>query len=445
MLRFVLSCRATLPRPTLRRRAGSTPALRSGPAGALASAGRRFAVALAAGMATAWLAGAGLAPLAVAGELGADPLALPDAFRDSPDAQRSPDLPADPVAPADPVSPAAPSGPSAPRSAPPSALPSAPSGAAGGSGSAQTAEAAVDPRRFVGSVVQIRTRAVADGQTVATLGARRSGSGVIIGPSTVLTIGYLLLEADQVEVITDSGRRIPASVAGQDPDSGLGLVRTAIPLDGRPIELGDSEKVAVGDRVLTLGHGEPEATELAVLSRKPFSGSWEYLLERPLFTFPPVNNWSGAALFSGDGKLVGIGSLIVNDAAPPGRPAVPGNLFVPVGLLRPVLDELLASGRRAGPARPWLGVSTESVRGNLMVARVTRGGPAEKAGLAPGDIILGVGEASIDDQADFYRQVWKLGPAGAEIPLRVLKDGEIRLLKVPSVEREAFLRKPQGI
>jgi S1-C subfamily serine protease len=374
-------------------------------------------------------AGAFGGPGAAAGELGPEASSPPDLQAP---ARPSPEPPAR----AEPSVPAAPSAPAGPSAQPSPSIPADP---------APRAAPAVDLRQFVGSVVQIRTTAVRDGETVASLGLRRSGSGVIIGPSTVLTIGYLLLEADEVEVVTASGRRIPASVAAQDPASGFGIVRTALPLDGEPLALGDSDALAEGAKVLTLGHGEPIATELVVLSRKPFAGSWEYLLEKPLFTFPPVNNWSGAALISSDGRLVGIGSLIVNDAAPPGRNAVPGNLFVPVGLLAPILEGMLAEGKRPGPARPWLGVSTESVRGNLMVGRVTPGGPAQQAGLAPGDVIVGVGDEPVDGQADFYRKLWKAGPAGAEIPLRVLKGGAIRELKVRSIDREDFLRKPHGV
>lgn len=391
--------------------------------------------ALSAALALVLLGGGALGgPGVTAGELGPEPSSPPDLQRPlEPEETPRAEGPLRSETPEGARQPGASAAPS------PRAAPSAPADPA------PQAAPAVDLRQFVGSVVQIRTTAVRDGETVASLGLRRSGSGVIIGPSTVLTIGYLLLEADEVEVVTASGRRIPASVAAQDPTSGFGIVRTALPLDGAPLELGDSDAVAEGAQVLTLGHGEPIATELVVLSRKPFSGTWEYLLEKPLFTFPPVNNWSGAALIAPDGRLVGIGSLIVNDAAPPGRNAVPGNLFVPVGLLKPVLDALLADGKRPGPARPWLGVSTESVRGNLMVARVTPGGPAEQAGLGPGDVIVGVGEETVGGQADFYRKLWKAGPAGAEIPLRVLKGGAIRELKVRSVDREDFLRKPHGV
>lgn len=301
-----------------------------------------------------------------------------------------------------------------------------------------------DLTRFNDAIVRIEAEIVPDGETVRSLGARRSGTGVILDARTVLTIGYLLMEAEQVTVVTGDGRRVPGSVGGYDHATGFGVVRTLVPLAGRALELGDSDRVTERQKVLTLGHGEPEATEILVLSRKPFAGNWEYLLERPIFTFPPVGNWSGAALIDGEDKLVGIGSLIVNDAAGD-RPGIPGNLFVPVNLLKPILEDLLAQGRRSGPAQPWLGLATERVRGNLMVARVTRDGPAEAAGLEVGDIIVGVNGDRVDDQADFYRRVWKLGPAGVTVPLRVLKDGALKDMPVRSIDRLEFLRKPRGI
>ncbi|RPH63191.1 MAG: serine protease [Burkholderiales bacterium] len=301
-----------------------------------------------------------------------------------------------------------------------------------------------DPSRFNDSIVRVEAEIVPDGQTVRSLGARRTGSGVILDARTVLTIGYLVLEAEQVTVVTADGRRAPGNVAGYDHATGFGLVRTLVPLAGHALELGDSDQVTERQKLLTLGHGEPEATEILVLSRKPFSGSWEYLLDRPIFTFPPVNNWSGAALIDADGKLVGIGSLIVNDAAS-GRPGVPGNLFVPVNLLKPILGELLAQGRRSGPSQPWLGLATEQVRGHLMVSRVTHDSPAEAAGLEAGDIIVAVDGERIGDQADFYRRVWKLGPAGVTVSLRVLKGADVREVLVRSIDRTELMRKPRGI
>jgi len=292
--------------------------------------------------------------------------------------------------------------------------------------------------------VRVDTTAIEGAASAASLGARRSGSGVIVGERLVLTIGYLLLETETVDVTSPSGRKVPGSVAGYDHATGFGLVRTALPIDGQPLELGDSDAVREKQRVLTIGHGEPEATELFVVSRKGFTGSWEYLLDSAIFTFPPVNNWSGSALIAEDGRLVGIGSLIVNDAATDPR-GVPGNLFVPVNLLKPILADLLAEGHRRAPAQPWLGLTTEQVRGHLIVVRVFRNGPAENAGIVPGDIVVGVGTERIADQTDFYRRVWRQGPAGTEVSLKLLKGGELRDVRVRSVDREDVLRKPTGI
>lgn len=317
----------------------------------------------------------------------------------------------------------------------------------GGSARAQTAEAAPAPRagesQIISSVVRVDARIVENGRTVDSLGAKRTGSGVILDERTVLTIGYLVMEADRVEVSTASGRHIPASLLAYDHASGFGLLRTALPMDGRPLELGDSDRVLERQRVLTIGHGEPEATPVVVVSRKRFTGNWEYLVEQALFTFPPVNNWSGSALLSEEGKLVGIGSLVVNDAAA-AQQGVPGNMFVPVNLLKPIMGELVSNGR-VRQAQPWLGMTTELVRGNLMVTRVSPGSPADQAGVTAGDIVLGVGDDKVADQAEFYRQVWKTGPAGTEIPLRLLKSGNVQDMRIRSIDRNEFLRKATGI
>jgi serine protease Do len=301
-----------------------------------------------------------------------------------------------------------------------------------------------DLTRFNPSIVRLDAKVPSDATSSQSLGADRVGTGIILDERTILTIGYVTLEADAVLVTTASGKRIPASVAGYDHASGFGLVRTVLPIDGKPMPLGDSDRIRERQRVLTLGQGEPEATEIFVLSRKTFTGGWEYLLESPIFTFPPVNNWSGAALIAEDGSLVGVGSLIVNDAAV-GQQNVPGNLWVPVNLLKPIMADLLANGRRSDGGNPWLGVTTENVRGNLMVVRVARNGPAEAAGIAPGDIVVGVAGEKVADQAEFYRKVWKSGPAGAPVTLKVIKNGDVQDLTVKSIDRADFLRKATGI
>jgi len=179
-----------------------------------------------------------------------------------------------------------------------------------------------------------------------------------------------------------------------------------------------------------------------VVSRRPFSGSWEYLLDNAIFTYPAVMNWSGAALISAKGELLGVGSLIVNDSAGAGSQS-PGNMFVPVDLLKPILDDLIAAGRRAGPVRPWLGLNTEEMRGRLFVARVSPGGPADRAGLKSGDIVLGVGGEEVTSLAELYRKIWARGDAGIEVPIKVLQGLAIRDLNVRSIDRlEYFRQKP---
>jgi serine protease Do len=300
-----------------------------------------------------------------------------------------------------------------------------------------------DRTRFTSAIVRVDCSVPQEATTVRTLGTRRQGSGVVIGPQVVLTIGYLLVEAEQVMVTTASGRRIPGSVAGYDHATGYGLVRTALPMDGLALALGDSDAITERQTVLTQGQGESEATELVVVSRKTFVASWEYLLERPIYTFPPVSNWSGSALIDREGRLVGIGSLVVEDAAT--DRSVPGNLFVPVNLLKPILADLIAMGHRASPVQPWLGITLQPRAGALAVVRVFRDGPADSAGIEAGDVVVGVGAEPVVDLAEFYRQVWRQGPAGTEVTLSVSREGMLREVRVRSVDRMDVLRKPQGI
>jgi S1-C subfamily serine protease len=298
--------------------------------------------------------------------------------------------------------------------------------------------------RLMAGVVRIEASAAEDAVSAASLGRNRFGSGVVIDERTVLTIGYLVLETDRVDIVTPQGRRIPAAVSAYDHQTGFGLVRALIPLGITPIELGDSDTVSERSRVLTLGQGEREITELMVVSRKPFSGSWEYLLERPFYTFPPVNNWSGAALFGRDGKLIGIGSMVVQDAASD-RGGVPGNLYVPVNLLKPVLSDLQAKGRRSEGAQPWLGINTESVYGNLMITRVQPGSPADRAGLQRGAVIMTVGGQAVSDLEALYRTIRTAGPAGASLAFKVLQQGAVRDLEIRSIDRADFIaRRERG-
>jgi serine protease Do len=308
----------------------------------------------------------------------------------------------------------------------------------------KSAAPVADPDAFFAAIVRIETRALPDARSSATLGAEREGSGIVIGKDgLVLTIGYLLVEADEVRIIDDRGRTLPARLVAYDHATGLGLVRAITPLAVAPMALGDSSKLAESDPVLVVNSGgRSEATRASVVSRRLFSGNWEYMLDSAIFTSPPTLNWSGAALIGPDGALLGVGSLIVRDATE-SDPHLPGNMFVPIEMLKPILEEMIKTGRRAGPARPWLGVSADEVEGRLIVVRVAPDSPAERAGIHKGDIILAVGGDGVRSQPDFYRKLWSRGAAGSEIPLRVLQGIDVHDLRVRSIDRiDYFRQKP---
>ena len=298
----------------------------------------------------------------------------------------------------------------------------------------------VDADKVFGAIVKVSVQAIPDARSVATLGAEREGSGVVIGErGLILTIGYLIVEADDVSITDSRGRTYAARVVAYDHVTGLGLVRTIALLDAKPVPFGDSAKLANREPVMIAGAGDDGVSFAYVVSKRAFSGSWEYALDQAIFTSPPTLNWSGAALFDKDGKLLGVGSLIVRDANDD-DPRLPGNMFVPIDLLKPILPDLVKGGRRAGPARPWMGVSTDESQGRLVVSRVSPEGPADLAGLSVGDIILAVGDEGVRTQADFYRKVWGRGNAGDEIPLKLLQGVDVREVRVKSIDRVEYFR-----
>ncbi len=291
------------------------------------------------------------------------------------------------------------------------------------------------------AVVRIKTHINPEGRTIEGLGREREGSGVLIdSDGLVLTIGYLIVEAYAAEIVTNEGRTVPASVVGYDHESGFGLLRTLEPLKLKPMALGKSSEVKERDPVLIASFGGAAMVAPAyVVAKREFAGSWEYMLDDALFTSPPHPAWSGAALIDRAGKLVGIGSLIVGDAVGGGE-KTPGNMFVPIDRLPPILADLIASGRISGPGRPWLGLNAEELRGRLFVSRVAPGGPADKAGVKRGDVIVGVKGEPPKSLADFYRKVWAQGDAGVSVPLEVLQDSQVRRLDVKSINRLDHLK-----
>ncbi len=306
------------------------------------------------------------------------------------------------------------------------------------------AEAQPTAAEVISAVVKVHALIPDDARTAASLGTQRSGAGMVIDDDgLVLTIGYLILEAATVTVgVADTFT--PAVVVAYDHATGFGLVRARGVLPQSPLELGDSSGLRRGDPALVISGSESQpVAPVRVVDRREFAGYWEYLLEDAIFTAPPQSGFAGAALVDLRGRLVGVGSLMLQDAAN-GEAPLPGNMFVPIDALKPILPELLARGRGPGPSRPWLGLFTRSVSGHLFVTAVAPAGPAERAGVRPGDIVLQVAGERISGMADFFRRVWALGSAGVGVPLRVLRDAEIREITIESGDRYRWLRLRPG-
>ena len=288
------------------------------------------------------------------------------------------------------------------------------------------------------AVVRVHAEIPAEARTAVFLGTAREGSGVVIDDAgLVVTIGYLITEAMGAEVTTGSGKVSRADIVGFDIASGLGLMRAAEPLAVKPMPIGTANGLTEKTPVVVAGFGGPEAAQPAVVvSRRAFAGYWEYLLEDAIFTAPPHPAWSGAALLGPDGKLAGIGSLIVGDA----KADLPGNMFVPIDRLQPVMGDLLALGRPSTPPRPWLGVNLQELDGKLVVGRVASDGPSDSAGIRHGDRVTAIDGTPVHDLADFYRALWRRGAAGIAVRLTVTRQGEEREIQVKTIDRYRYLK-----
>jgi S1-C subfamily serine protease len=297
----------------------------------------------------------------------------------------------------------------------------------------------LNPQDLLRSVVLVEATIPEDSYTAPMLGTERSGSGVVINENgLVLTIGYIIAEAESVQLTTSSGRKIEAHPLAYDQETGFGLVQALEPLNLPALPLGDSAGLQPGDDVFVAGVGE--VIEGKLLARQEFAGYWEYLLDEALFTAPIHPSWGGAGLVGSDGRLLGIGSLQLQAATTGGAEDI--NMMAPISLLKPILDRLVSTGRSGNPPRPWLGVFSTDHDGHVAVVNVDARGPAAAAGMQAGDIIRDVRDQSVDSLAQFYREVWASGLAGVEIPIRVVRDGREQWLRIKSGDRSAMLRKP---
>ena len=300
-----------------------------------------------------------------------------------------------------------------------------------------------DLEQVLDAVVLLRAEIPEDAFTGGILGTERMGYGAVIrADGLVLTIGYLITEAENIWLTTNTGSVVAGHALAYDQATGFGLVQSLGDLGAPVLARGSSSGVNAGDEVFVIGHGgRAHALKAKVFAKREFAGYWEYLIDDALFTAPAHPQWGGAALVDAHGRLVGIGSLLLQEEV--GEESEQGNMFVPIDLLEPILDDLLARGRSALAPRPWLGMYTQEAEGRLMVGGLAPGSPAERAGVLAGDLVLGVAGERTSGLADFLRRVWRLGGAGVEVPLMLARQGDVLRLSLRSADRNDFLKKPR--
>ena len=292
------------------------------------------------------------------------------------------------------------------------------------------------------AVVGVKTSVPENRRSAQTLGTEREGHGILLDEKgLVVTIGYLIMEAATVVVTDIEGNELPARIVGYDYESGFGLVRTETPIHQKPMRFGDSDQLALRSEVYVAGLGGAKAAlKVKVAGRREFAGYWEYLLDNAIFTVPAYPLWGGSALVGQEGELLGVGSLLVQEALGPGAPAFPGNMYVPINRLKPIFEELVSTGKLSTSPRPWLGLYTLEHMGRLVVGGISDGGPADRAGLQRGDILQALNGEVLDDVADFYRKLWASGPAGTTVKLRMERENDAFEVTVRTGDRTSYHR-----
>jgi S1-C subfamily serine protease len=301
-----------------------------------------------------------------------------------------------------------------------------------------------DLDRALSAVVSVHTKIPDDAFTAETLGTERMGHGVLIRDrGVVLTIGYLVTEADEVWLSPSEGPPVQGHVLAYDQETGFGLVQALARLELPSLVLGRSNDTRVGDPVVIGGAGgRARSVAARIVAKQEFAGYWEYVLDEAIFTTPAHPNWGGTAMIGSSGELLGVGSLQMQQAPERGKPGGDLNMIVPIDLLKPILDDMLKSGRANRPPRPWLGLYATEIEDRIVVVGLAKAGPAQKAGLNTGDVVLSVAGAEVSDLAGLYRRIWARGPAGADIPLTIYRDGKTFEQKVASSDRNRFFKAP---
>jgi S1-C subfamily serine protease len=307
----------------------------------------------------------------------------------------------------------------------------------------QSGQTQFDLERALDAVVLVRAEIPEDAYSAQTLGTERGGYGAVIRQDgLVLTIGYLINEATQIWLTTNKGAVVEGYPLAYDQATGFGLIQPLGKLNVPHFERGLAADVKVGDSAFVIGHGgRAHSLRTRIIAKQEFAGYWEYVLDEALFTAPAHPQWGGAALLDAQGNLIGTGSLLVQQEVQ--GEMIHVNMFVPIDLLAPIFDAMVKTGRSPHPPRPWLGMSTQDPAGKLVVARLSPNGPASRAGVHIGDLVLGVGQTRVHSLVEFFRAVWKVGQAGVEVPLTLSRGGDVLHITVKSADRNDFLRKPK--
>jgi S1-C subfamily serine protease len=300
-----------------------------------------------------------------------------------------------------------------------------------------------DLDEVLASVVGIRSIIPADAFTAETLGTERAGHGVLIRKDgLVLTIGYLVTEAETVWISHSGGRVVPGHVLAFDQETGFGLLQALARLDLPSLPVGSSKAAEIGERVVVAGAGgRQHAVAARIIAKQEFAGYWEYVLDEAIFTTPAHPNWGGTAVIGPGGDLIGIGSLQIQQMVA-SRQGDDANMIVPIDLLKPILQDLITIGRPNRPARPWLGLYATEIGDSVAVLGLANRGPAQQADLRTGDIIMGVAGTPVQGLSELFRRVWALGRAGVAVPLTINREGKSFDVSIRSGDRRRFLKGP---
>ena len=300
-----------------------------------------------------------------------------------------------------------------------------------------------DIRKIYQSIVKIDSIVPPDARTAKALGTIRGGNGVVIDDKHILTIGYIVVEAETITITLPNGGVVPAELIGYDHTTGFGILKTILPSKLSSLKIGDSDNLNKEETLYVLPYlteGAPSAVKM--VSRRSFTGWWEYFLDKPIYTHPMNSSFAGSALINEFGEILGIGSLYVSDAAAKGIPS-PGNLFVPINDLKPILDDLILNGKRTSDVKPYMGLTSNDDTGKVMITRVNDEGPAAKAGFMENDIILKVNKINIPDTENFYKTVWSQGGPGTLLDFEIERNNQIISLKLTTMDRNDFFVKPK--